>query len=155
MNRLSHFLSAIVLLFSLLTSGGCQVLRIPSYRADCGAFPESQLGGAACDQECPPGFLPPLAFPAMPAVLASGVPVPGWWADWRARQDLPEAPPYPRFHPLPTRPMFSPHPAPVGQMASPWGSVESLSSPMNYAMPVPSEVVPSEVLPAPAPLANR
>lgn len=30
------------------------------------------------------------------------------------RQGLPEAPPYPRFHPLPTRPMFSPlQPAPL------------------------------------------
>lgn len=38
---------------------------------------------------------------------------PQWWSRWRAKRELPEPPDYPRFHPLPTRPMFSPPPPPL------------------------------------------
>lgn len=35
-----------------------------------------------------------------------------WFANWKAKRELekalPDAPEYPRFHPLPTRPMFAP-----------------------------------------------
>ncbi|HBE67826.1 MAG TPA: hypothetical protein DDW52_06725 [Planctomycetaceae bacterium] len=46
--------------------------------------------------------------------LLPAIPVPGWFANWRAKRELekalPDAPEYPRFHPLPTRPMFAPQP---------------------------------------------
>ncbi len=110
----------ILLLFGLLTSGGgCQVLNIPSYRADsCGAagfasMSSSETGASesSCGTElggmplndCPPSFLPPI-----PVWRPVGVPIPGWWAEGKAKRDLPEPAPYPRFQPLPTRPMFSP-----------------------------------------------
>ena len=38
------------------------------------------------------------------------VPMPGWFARWKAEKDLPKPPVAPRFHPLPTRPMFQPRP---------------------------------------------
>jgi hypothetical protein len=51
---------------------------------------------------------PVLAIPVIPLP-----PMPAFLAEWRAKQQLPEAAPYPRFHPLPVRPMFAPGPAPV------------------------------------------
>jgi hypothetical protein len=38
------------------------------------------------------------------------IPVPGILARWHAEKELPEGPEYPRFHPLPTRPMLAPRP---------------------------------------------
>jgi len=106
----------ILLLFCWLTSGsGCAVLNIPSYRADscgpaecatsnfAGSAAASGNSGIPVDDNCPAGFLPPL-----PVWLHSGIPVPGWWVAWKAKKDLPEPAPFPRFQPLPTRPMFSP-----------------------------------------------
>lgn len=146
-NRSAHL--PILLVFGLLTSGvGCQVLPIPSYRADSGwptsydsagynsagydsagydsanchsaSYPPSSAGGyhtaylgaaasesenydGSCATDCPPGFFPPMQL-----WQGAGVPVPGWWAKWRAQRELPDPAPYPRFHPLPTRPMFQP-----------------------------------------------
>ena len=134
----------ILLVCGLLTSSaGCQCLGIPSYRADSGGEP---LGNAGFDPQydqyspydcadapCPPGILPP---------------PPGWLAKWKSRRDLPEPPPYPRFHPLPTRPMFSPkrgfaaHSASLGYGGLPpsdaWDAGQG-----NY------QLVPAENLPEP------
>ncbi len=131
-------LFTILLLSLVLTSGsGCHVLQIPSYRAsvvDRSADQESSVVDRSADQEseaysfshshnslaacsdpscsdpsclqldaCPPGLFPPL-----PAWGHSTWACPGWYTAWRARRDLPDPPPYPRFHPLPTRPMFQP-----------------------------------------------
>lgn len=134
---------SILLVFGLLTSGsGCQVLNIPSYRVDApgrlrGADVAgySQVGcefddpmhtpnsvGCLVDQDCPPGFFPPLG-----GWMDCGLPVPAWYADWRAKKDLPEPAPYPRFHPLPTRPMFQPRPV---SDISQWGA--SMAAPIPY-----------------------
>ncbi len=100
----------------LASATGCQVLGIPSYRADMGGTPvdpytDGEIPGG--DIACPPGVLPPM---------------PGWLAAWHAKKELPQPPAYPRFLPLPTRPMFSPRasdaPIPmqgdaVGPMAAP------------------------------------
>ena len=113
--RLLHS-SPILLLFCWLTSGsGCAVLNIPSYRADyctpAGAdcfdggetiSEASGMSGQTLANNCEPGFLPPL-----PMWLNTGIPAPRCWAEWKANKDLPEPAPYPRFQPLPTRPMFS------------------------------------------------
>ena len=89
-----HQLRAIILIVCLVMpiATGCQVLGIPSYRSDC-------VGGQidSCQSSCPPTVLPPL--PIMPA-----------WLSRFHRESQEEPPPYPRFHPLPTRPMFSPGP---------------------------------------------
>lgn len=97
-DRLHKQIFCLLLLGGLFMGGsGCHVLGIPSYRADAGLG--SAEGAVACsdaqcsDVQCPPTVLPPL---------------PGWLAARRAKKDLPQPAPYPRFHPLPTRPMFSP-----------------------------------------------
>lgn len=148
----------ILLVFFWLTSGGgCQLLQIPSYRADScvpsdsfsSDFPHSR---ECLDvvSDCPPGILPPL---------------PGWTqsgclARWKAQKDLPPPAPYPRFHPLPTRPMFSPSPSrlpyadgvtgmpapaiPYGQMPPPpsptenWNEAESVLPQPAPRLPPPS-----------------
>lgn len=118
---------SILLVFGILTSGsGCHVLNIPVNPAgggcgvkSCGTRicgtgicqgtptrsvePHYYSAGVALDGSCPPDWLSPL-----PRREIVGLPVPKWWADWRAKKDLPEPPPYPRFHPLPSRPMFQP-----------------------------------------------
>lgn len=92
-------LMTILLVCAHLASGtGCHVLRIPSYRADagCGDSGAGYHGGdvyPAADMECPPTVLPPL---------------PGWLAAWHEKKKTPQPPDYPRFQPLPTRPMFTP-----------------------------------------------
>lgn len=70
-------------LMALNLFSGCNLLGIPSYRAH----------ETSCSTACTPGPLPPL---------------PGCLAKWQAEKELPVAPEYPRFHPLPTRPMFAP-----------------------------------------------
>lgn len=108
----------ILLLFGLLTSGsGCQILHIPSYRVNesgergvcCSEYgPEIPFDGELqgnATEACRPGLLPPT-----PLWMHAGFPVPGWWAEWKAKRNLPEPAPYPRFQPLPTRPIFSPRP---------------------------------------------
>lgn len=86
----------------ILLCTGCNVLGVPSYRADAvGGLPEQvchspeNTGFTADGEACPPGVLPPL---------------PGWLHRWHAKQDIPAPAAYPRFHPLPTRPMFEPDP---------------------------------------------
>lgn len=141
-NRLNSTRS-ILLVFGLLASGsGCHVLNIPSYRADApnGIFGADGAGyshagceygesmgasdSAACitEGDCPPGFFPPLGGGAH-----GGLPVPACYAEWRAQKNLPEAAAYPRFHPLPTRPMFQPRPV---SEVSQWGA--SLTAPTPY-----------------------
>lgn len=83
---LLSFISA----FALISSSGCATVPIPSYRLeDCAA--------ESCSTT--PALLPPL-------------PMPGWLAKWKAEKHLPKAPELPRFHPLPTRPMFQPRAVP-------------------------------------------
>ncbi len=99
----------ILLVCSLLASSpGCQVIGIPSYRLDGSTgYSADYAGNAAQGQscfvgeaslECPSDECPPTVLP----------PLPGWLAAWKAKRDLPDPPAYPRFHPLPTRPMFEP-----------------------------------------------
>ena len=145
-NRLNTTRS-ILLVFGLLASGsGCHVLNIPSYRADapggmCGANvasynyagcemgdPESASSptGYMTDGDCPPGFFPPLGCCAH-----GGLPVPACFAAWKAKRDLPEPAPYPRFHPLPTHPMFqSPPTLGVGQRGA-----STIASPQYGQLP--------------------
>ena len=170
--------STIIVLLShcLATGSGCQLLPIPSYRADqaglvddYGGHVDGFEGGYGdedyCDNECPPGW--PV------------IPMPRWYAKWREKESLPEGPDFPRFHPLPTRPMFSPRPGdrnayPNGmgmdnmgaaQFGPPtYGSLPSSSEwqsqPMEWVEPSSNEPYresgetepgPVEVLPTPAP----
>ncbi len=104
-----------LLLILLPCCFGCQVIGIPSYRADDGCgYPVADMSTSSCsvpggfdsecapfcESQCPPGIIPPLPV------------LPGWLAEWRMRRAeekaRPQAPEYPRYHPLPTRPMFSP-----------------------------------------------
>lgn len=83
---------AAMLVALMAITSGCAVVQIPSYRLEeCAA--ESYAS-------------PPVILPSMPAM-----PMPGWLARWKAEKDLPKPPEAPRFHPLPTRPMFQPRPA--------------------------------------------
>lgn len=96
---------------SACASGACTTARHPilsriAKGARCGTLGNhgrDQLasGSIAEAETYRTGLLPP-------------IPVPGWLADWQAKRDLeealPEAPEYPRFHPLPTRPMFESQP---------------------------------------------
>lgn len=128
---------------SFTTATGCQVLGIPSHRmnsahhnppaapitashefdsvasgigystqGDCSSDAGMQNAGmqkvgisanASCDGYRT-GILPP-------------IPVPNWFAKWHKDEEPPEAPGYPRFQPLPTRPMFSQPPR--GEMLIP------------------------------------
>lgn len=127
----------ILLAFGLLACGsGCHVLSIPvdpatglgvhsmglGYDGEClqagpawDGEPHYRSVDNSCDVSCPPDWLLPL--PERPAVSwpvsQLGWPVPKWWVEWRAKRDLPDAPAYPRFHPLPTRPMFQPRSMPA------------------------------------------
>ncbi len=123
----------IVRLVWVLTSGlafssslGCALVQIPSYRL------EDEAVASHCSQEmqAASGPLPTL-------------PLPGWLARWKAEKDLPKPPDSPRFHPLPTRPMFSPSPSLdngvcFGQMPD--------SQAWNLS---PNEQIQSQMLPAP------
>ena len=85
------FCSALVLAFTLALNSGCTIVQIPSYRLE-------ECAAESCSS-------PPIVLPTMPTV-----PMPGWLARWKAEKDLPKPPAAPRFHPLPTRPMFQPEP---------------------------------------------
>lgn len=65
-------------------STGCSLLGVPSQR----------YSDTGCQPSCPSGPVPAL-------------PLPGCLAEWHAEKELPKAPAFPRFHPVPTRPMFS------------------------------------------------
>lgn len=97
---------SILLFCVLLASGtGCQILGIPSYRSDGMSYGSTAdaCASADCSEiDCPPTVLPPIGL--LP-----------WFSRYR-KEEEPEAPPFPRFHPLPTRPMFSPQPG--GQNSS-------------------------------------
>lgn len=81
-------IASIVTCVTLVFSWGCAVIRIPSYR----------LEECAAESYC-----------SSPTPLPQ-IPMPGWLARWKAQKDLPKPPEAPRFHPLPTRPMFQPQP---------------------------------------------
>lgn len=90
----------------LTTASGCQVLGIPSYRADSGHHlgyqpAEMMCVGDSCSEVIASEHDEMLGAPR---VLP---PLPGWLGRWHAKKNLPEAPDHPRFHPLPTRPLFS------------------------------------------------
>ncbi len=113
------------------TSTGCQVLGIPSYRAETGHVsghmpgspglseqPTTQLvcdGDSCREVEVSEFEVSECGEMGAPRVLP---PLPGWLGRWHAKKELPDAPEYPRFQPLPTRPMFSQAPevavAPIG-----------------------------------------
>ena len=107
----------ILLVYALLaTSTGCQMLGIPSYRADSGGLghhldahlAEHSPAQMVCDgNSCYEVVMDESGGMGAPRVLP---PLPGWLGRWHTKKDLPEAPEYPRFQPLPTRPMFSPAP---------------------------------------------
>jgi hypothetical protein len=151
----------ILLLFGLLTSGsGCQILHIPSYRVHemhesgergvCYSEygPEIPLDGESqgnATEACRPGLLPPT-----PLWMHAGFPVPRWWAEWKAKRNLPEPAPYPRFQPLPTRPIFSPRPdataagLPLGMPSTETGSaVPWPVAPHHQPAPVGGSIAPA------------
>lgn len=66
-------------------------------------------GGGCCEGRDYHGFPHPLER-LRAGLQGMAVPVPGCYADWRAKRDLPEGPERASFHPLPTRPMFQPRP---------------------------------------------
>lgn len=84
-------------------SSGCAIVQIPSYRLE-------ECAVESCES-------PPVVLPSMPAMPA--MPMPGWLARWKAEKDLPKPPEAPRFHPLPTRPMFQPQPSQDFSMGAP------------------------------------
>ncbi|MEO8271907.1 MAG: hypothetical protein ABI557_19445, partial [Aureliella sp.] len=129
-NRLNTTRPILLVLGMLASGSGCHVLNIPSYRADsqCGLpghfaadynyvhceFCEPDSAGYATDGVYPPGLLH-----SMGGMMHCGLPVPTWYAEWKAKRDLPEPAPYPRFHPLPTRPMFQSRPV---SAEDPWNA---------------------------------
>jgi len=84
--RSAPFALNITLLVALVASSGCAMVQIPSYRLE------------ECAAE---------NYSSTPALMPL-VPMPGWLARWKAEKHLPKPPESPRFHPLPTRPMFQP-----------------------------------------------
>ncbi|GAB5404704.1 MAG: hypothetical protein Aurels2KO_29350 [Aureliella sp.] len=107
----------VCLIFSTCT--GCHVLGIPSYRSGGGEqFPlESTCGepaGVCFDDSCSSISDEGAVVDQYRTGLLPPIPMPMWFANWKAKREfeeaLPEAPEFPRFHPLPTRPMFSPKP---------------------------------------------
>ncbi len=116
--------ATILLVSSILASGsGCQVLGIPSYRSDSSSgmqaaystgaavVPGCETGQFEEGTGCEPGIIPPLpgCFASLHAKKEA----------WKAERNLPEPAPYPRFHPLPTRPMFSPKPLTASSFGPP------------------------------------
>ena len=114
---------------SVALSSGCAMVQIPSYRLEeC----------AAEEYSSTPSLVPPL-------------PMPGWLAKWKAEKDLPKPPESPRFHPLPTRPMFQPQRAPkqfaggaidgtcYGQLppSEAWNQVETLPAQQTPTLAAP------------------
>ncbi len=111
----------------LLTNGlGCALIEIPSYRLE----DEASAYNCAQQAELCHGPLPHL-------------PLPGWLARWKAEKDLPKPPDSPRFHPLPTRPMFRPAPATVDA-----GCFGELPAREAWNLP-PAGQIQSQMLPAP------
>lgn len=82
-----------IALAALVVPGlGCAMVQPPGYRLeDCAMSTYGE----------PDGFTPDYHWPQM------SVPVPAWYATWKAKRNLPKPPQSPRFQPLPTRPMFS------------------------------------------------
>lgn len=119
----------LVLALALVSGSGCAMVQIPSYRLEeCAAESYSST----------PTLLPPL-------------PVPGWLARWKAEKQLPKPAASPRFHPLPTRPMFLQQPTlnfaaglaePVcfGELppAASWNAAESAALTHSQALPTPT-----------------
>ena len=115
-----------VLSVALALNCGCAMIHIPSYRLEeC----------AAENYSSTPALLPP-------------VPMPGWLARWKAEKHLPKPPESPRFHPVPTRPMFQP---PVSNQFSGEASEDvcfgKLPSPETWNAPESIEAVPAVPMP--------
>ncbi len=81
--RLTFSALGLMLAAAMCGLSGCALVGIPSQR----------YADGDCSNSCASGPLPPL---------------PGRLAAWQAEKELPVAPDYPRFHPLPTKPMFTP-----------------------------------------------
>jgi hypothetical protein len=87
--------SILLILVSLLASGGCAALHGPGYRLE-------EVSMTHCGE---PEFVDgeyEYYGPPLPAI-----PTPQWFQQWQAKRKLPMPPQSPRFQPLPTRPMFS------------------------------------------------
>lgn len=100
-------LSILLVCAMLATAPGCQVLGIPSCRVDGG-------DGRVVYDDFYEGPRNDGLDGSLPRPLPPLPPLPGWLGRWKKQSDLPVPPPYPRFHPLPTRPMFSPVENPTG-----------------------------------------
>ncbi len=122
---------------------GCQVLGIPSARYSdqfCGSISPTEIDSAECSY-CP---LPPT--PAMP----------GWLARWHSEKELPKAPGHPRFHRLPTHPMFanrsrSEVPDYIGEPKVSFGGIprgiewdQSHGGGIGQPQPIPSDILATE-----------
>lgn len=104
----NRYWKPIVLVLAFLASGsGCQMMNAPCGgvasidRFACGV-------GSQCEACYPPGGNPEFdEFTAL-EVARRGWVLPGFGARWGREESVEASPPFPRFHPLPTRPMFEP-----------------------------------------------
>jgi hypothetical protein len=87
-------------------------------------FQECSCGGECCEGSQYHGCAHPLEC-LRAGLQGMAVPVPGCYADWRAKRDLPEGPERASFHPLPTRPMFQPRPIDQGSRSESAGNLAS------------------------------
>ncbi len=88
--RITNLLLQLGIVSTTMLCTGCSLLGIPSHRLD-NACQEDHCSSMASGN-CSP--------------LPSELPMPACLAKWRDEKKLPKAPSFPRFHPLPTRPIF-------------------------------------------------
>lgn len=125
-----------------LALAGCAVMSVPNgphHFTDC--EPADGLRATESCLNCPDSQN--FTHSVLPSYSRWSVPVPRCVANWHARRNIPAAAPYPRFHPLPVRPILSPVDAgslPDSRWDSSWGSEISNDS----------AVPPTTQLPAPA-----
>lgn len=115
---------------------GCSILSIPSYRlenyhpnhspcVDSGHADSCSHHNLEIQQldDCETTACGESNFaPVFPTI-----PVPGCIERWKEHRNLPAGPQGLRFHPLPTRPMFSPKPAQLNNFAGMASGVESVT----------------------------
>lgn len=123
---LPHQIRILLFCAVLTMASGCQVLGIPSYRADAGQVPGYQSPQMACVGDSCSGVMMDEHGEMLgaPRVLP---PLPGWLGRWHAKKNLPEAPDHPRFHPLPTRPLFNSTPTGMDQSTA-YGALPAAES---------------------------